>query len=953
MRINRHEGRLTVKAVAVLLLAACTACGADFSPWAKEMSIRFAGYTQAGTLTNFPALVQFAEGSNAFHYADAAGDGSDLRFTAADEITELNYEIESWNPSGVSYVWVQVPALADSNTSIRAFYGNAAAGSTTATNPGAVWPTNAYAGVWHLSAFSDSTSNRNTAANSNTTSAAGQVAQARTLTSTPTWIEAADTNNTLDITNAVTFSAWIKPTAVTGYQMLLTKQPSGSATDQYPGNFEWRINVKKMELLFQTNANATPAFVSYAATTDLAAGIWQHVAVALRKSPASGTFYINGVSAGTFTPDGTFGVYTNNQPVRMGRRKDANNYFVGSMDEVEIATVMRASNWVWSMWMSQASNRVFNLYGDATLQALDQPVVTIPAGGATNRLPTAACLNGGLVATGEAPAYVWAYWDTVNRGTNKTWAFSYDFGATPQSTGALAYVANNLTSNTWYWYTYYVSNSAGDDAWADSISPFKTPGAPGVDNGGGATAVYAYLATIRGSLTNGVSAHAYLYWGTNASDWSHTNDLGIVSDPSSFSANLAQLTTNTTYYYCAYATNDYGEAWAPVTNFTTQTVPAGVITWDGGGGNILWTNAANWNPDGTPRSMYEKVILLDNNAPSTIDMTSGGTAYYPYWVTLEITKSDANLDLLVRQPAYATGATLFNIHPPVPRTYTLASYLAGSLYAGGQTAIVDGVGTVFSTDAITPGSCAGSWSKKGSGLLSIAKFANSWGASVSNINIEGVLHLRYDYGYAGLGTINGQVNLASNSVLWAQGVLTSPGFATGSVLDRTGFGGYGTVMLNGALDASGTIYSVPSAGAVWSPGTEGGPGRLTVNGNVTFSTNGFGSNCTLRIDVTGNGNPPVVGTDFDQLYLAAGAITATSLTNVNLVVNVTPSVNTAGKAYRIIDDTGTDFSGAGKAFNQVAWSGTRGLTGTVNYVNGYIELNNIHVVPKGTTLFFW
>ena len=143
--------------------------GADFGSWSRRMSIRFAGYTPAAaeTLTNFPVLVQFAEGSNQFHYAHMgdSANGTDLRFTDATGTNEIAYEIESWNPGGVSYVWVQVPLLVDANTSIQAFYGNASPPATAATNQGAVWDGN-HKGVWHLATTNstvlsgrDSTSN--------------------------------------------------------------------------------------------------------------------------------------------------------------------------------------------------------------------------------------------------------------------------------------------------------------------------------------------------------------------------------------------------------------------------------------------------------------------------------------------------------------------------------------------------------------------------------------------------------------------------------------------------------------------------------------------------------------------------------------------------------------------------------------------------------------------------
>jgi len=1493
---KRRIGWLTVAMAGLFLLAAPFAAQGEnpFAIWAKKMPIRFAGYTQAGTLTNFPVLVQFAQGSNSFSYADMSyTNGADLRFTASDETTELNYEIESWNTGGVSYVWVLVPTLADSNTAIRAFYGNASPGTTVATNQGAVWSAN-YAGVWHLSSFGDSTSNRNNATDNGTASATGMVASGHTLDATPHWAEAADTNNTLDMPSAVTLSAWIKPTAVTSgtYQMLITKNPSGTAGSQYGGNFEWRLFAGTMQLDYQTTTAANGTL--HAATVNVTSGIWQHVAVSLIKSPASGTFYINGASAGTFTPDATFGVWTNNEPVRIGRRKDTSNYFAGVMDEVEIANTPRAANWIWANWMNQASNRFFNAYGTAALQDQSKPVIanlnvtnvldttadlvcslsqtgsspttvyafygptdqttnrtwaftnsfspsvlgiltnpatslasntlyaftfyatntsgdcwggstgrwfhtlglpvvsndigatnvdlhtatlwgrlttgtsarvviycgtdpnawtytndcgtvtqgtsfsanltglkrgttyyyrsyatnfcgdawapvvsftmrdstftswrrtmtirlpgytqaetltnfpvlvvfsngmdsgfnyadflsapnqdlrfaasnetdelnyeveswdtsgasyvwvqvpriagtnttiyaywgnpgqTAPtyttngatwanghagvwhlatangalsgldasasqahgtvsgatatpgisdgaglfngslagvalqngssglgtlqlpmtisawfkasttnggqaifgqyapsvaqdqlvkllrldwgtlkyyastavvapgniqsggtffatsnawhfasvvvsgttsspsfliymdgqsqvptmtsanalsptpdatvvnwigrdtsgdffsgaidevrvsnvarstnwlwacfmnqasngvfanygatasqntdwpainnAGGATNVLPVSAVLNGNLTSTGGADTYVWVYWDTVNRGTNKTWAFTNDF-ISAQSIGSFSYPATNLTPDTWCWYSYYASNSAGHDAWAGSM-PFKTPGQPGVDNSIGPTNVLTHFATIWGGLTNGVSAHCYLYWGTNQNAWTYTNDFGSRSE-GTVSTNLTALKANTTYYYRTYATNDYGDAWAPVTNFTTMTKPVGAKTWDGGAGTPYWFDAANWDPDGSPGSgSSTDWVLLDNNAPAIIDLATRPGGQYPYWRLLEITKSDGDLIFQSAASCYVTGPTGLYFHTTSPRTVSFSGAIASDSY-NPHTYRVDGTGNVFSISLIQElNGGLTQWSKTGSGQF---RAGYAWNATLTNILIEGVLTLPpyYNYGCLGGGAQNATVNLASNGVLWSQASLIGLYAAAGGPLYGTSFSGDGTIMLNSSLNGNGTVYGTTSAGGRWMPGGDGRAGKLTVYGNLAFATNAGPTLCTLKIDVTGTGT--TAGVDYDQLFITNGAIMATSLTNVNLVVTVASSASTAGKTYRIIDDVGTDFSGAGKAFNSVTWNGVLGLTGTVNRANGYVELNSILVVPRGLAIFF-
>ncbi len=101
--------------------------------WARGARIAFPGYIHSETLTNFPVLVALdAARIPGFSYSQFAfSNGADLRFTDADGTTELNYEIDTWNPAGTSYVWVQLPSLS-SATTICAFWGNAAASTSAA-----------------------------------------------------------------------------------------------------------------------------------------------------------------------------------------------------------------------------------------------------------------------------------------------------------------------------------------------------------------------------------------------------------------------------------------------------------------------------------------------------------------------------------------------------------------------------------------------------------------------------------------------------------------------------------------------------------------------------------------------------------------------------------------------------------------------------------------------------
>ncbi|HQL47140.1 MAG TPA: DUF2341 domain-containing protein, partial [Holophaga sp.] len=73
--------------------------------------------------------------------------GADLRF-ADSTGNELPYEIETWNTSGSSYIWVKVPMIVNATSFITAYWKNPGASAPVYT-AGAVWDT-AHTAVYHL-----------------------------------------------------------------------------------------------------------------------------------------------------------------------------------------------------------------------------------------------------------------------------------------------------------------------------------------------------------------------------------------------------------------------------------------------------------------------------------------------------------------------------------------------------------------------------------------------------------------------------------------------------------------------------------------------------------------------------------------------------------------------------------------------------------------------------------
>jgi len=63
-----------------------------------------------------------------FDFTKAKSDGSDVRFTASDGMTPIPFWIETWNPNTSSAsIWVEVPSIPASGTTVYLYYGNPAA----------------------------------------------------------------------------------------------------------------------------------------------------------------------------------------------------------------------------------------------------------------------------------------------------------------------------------------------------------------------------------------------------------------------------------------------------------------------------------------------------------------------------------------------------------------------------------------------------------------------------------------------------------------------------------------------------------------------------------------------------------------------------------------------------------------------------------------------------------
>ena len=337
----------------------------------QQMVITFEGYTGGRpTLTNFPVLVVFSNnvGGSGFNYNNVLSpSGYDLRFVAnLGDTGSLNYEIESWDYTGASYAWVQVPEIPGDGTGvIYAEWGDPANSNQLAcTTNGTTW-SNGYVIVAHMAetsgtTVSDSTTNQNHGTTSGVTlGSSGNVGRGESYDGVGgrnvTFGTIARPNNNF------TFSAWTKTAVTHEIDVEATSGIAGTGGEKYAfsppnegGDSGAGMSVGNNGVsVYEHGGGYAPALAVYPSSigTD-----WNYVSVVyVAKQPS---IYVNGLSVHTGLTSPKTTVYA---PYITG---DANGWgsINGSMDEARVSSVVRSSDWIWAEYLNMSSNTVFSAY---------------------------------------------------------------------------------------------------------------------------------------------------------------------------------------------------------------------------------------------------------------------------------------------------------------------------------------------------------------------------------------------------------------------------------------------------------------------------------------------------------------------------------------------------------------------------------------------------------------
>ena len=370
-----------------------------------QTTITFPGYHRAEVLTNIPLLVVLGTNIPGFSYTQFyAPNAGDLRFTTTNGLTQLNYELDTWNPAGDSRVWVQVPLLA-SNTAILASWGNRVATNPPGTSTsGAVWG-NGYVGVWHFNStnVTDSTALPQNATENTATTTNGIIGDALNFNGT-SQLTMVPHHSKFNLATNFELQGWFKlnpadKPAANDYRTLTSKEIDFNSRN-------WWIALRSEGKLWW---KSTPS-IDFTNNTDLANGAWHHFAAVHDGSVAR--LYVDGLAVAS---DATPGIAdTQSLPVYFGA-ETSTRYFKGPLDEFRFSNVPRSSNWVWAVYQNIASNSTFTTYGNVAAMLAPVPTfsaVTIAGGNLGFQINGAARYN--YTVQGSTNLTVWTDLFTTN-----------------------------------------------------------------------------------------------------------------------------------------------------------------------------------------------------------------------------------------------------------------------------------------------------------------------------------------------------------------------------------------------------------------------------------------------------------------------------------------------------------------------------------------------------------
>ncbi|HAO99147.1 MAG TPA: hypothetical protein DCQ83_03790 [Fibrobacteres bacterium] len=320
------------------------------------------GSNVATNQVKFPMLLRFGA-SDSLVFSTSQSTGADIRFSKSDG-TPMKHQIERWDAANkVAEVWVLVDTVYgnDSTHFFKMYWGNNLAPDS--SNGAAVFDAGSgFAGAWHFQGgnFADATANHNNGTDHGSKDTTGVIAGARVFHGTnanPQYVSVADAAS-LNITNNLTLSAWIKPSAWATNNRIIQKNGTGGGDDQY--RF-YASSATAIRLTLTGTSGTTPTL------TAPSVGAWHLVHATY--DGANLRLYVDGAQGATAAITGNINVASGE--LWFGAKPLAQvdaDYSNLAMDEPRVSNRARSADWIKLEFQNQKAASVGISFGVSILQ---------------------------------------------------------------------------------------------------------------------------------------------------------------------------------------------------------------------------------------------------------------------------------------------------------------------------------------------------------------------------------------------------------------------------------------------------------------------------------------------------------------------------------------------------------------------------------------------------------
>ena len=289
------------------------------------------GLKIADAIGSSSVLLRLHDGN--FQFLSARENGSDIRFIAEDDKTELSHHIEKFDGLlNEAFVWVTLPDLKPgSKTSFWLYYGQVDEALPATPNKDAYDKDTAL--VYHFSEASgpalDFSGNGLKAGGPGVPVGGGIIAGALRLTGESPITIPANPRLEQAAAGALTISLWYKPLALQGKANLITQGDASNALRLGDDNGQPFV-----EVISNGRSQRSPGGNAIATNT------WHHLAAVA--GPTSITLFLDGKLHSTLNS----ALPVLKGPIELGAGRDGNPGFSGELDELQIATAARPAGWL-------------------------------------------------------------------------------------------------------------------------------------------------------------------------------------------------------------------------------------------------------------------------------------------------------------------------------------------------------------------------------------------------------------------------------------------------------------------------------------------------------------------------------------------------------------------------------------------------------------------------------